>query len=98
MPNGGPFTVYSQPRITLLAKGDDRCPRRAFLENLQQAIKKAQQEGDWVAVMLDGNDLMTEGSVFQMLTESNKRESIIEKQGILTWSTVTNNESDCPTF
>jgi hypothetical protein len=51
----GAFSVYSQHRLLFSLKGDPRCPRVAFVEDLGNAIMEAQREGDKIVVLLDGN-------------------------------------------
>jgi hypothetical protein len=51
----GAFSFYSQHSLYYSLKGDPRCPRVAFVEDLGNAIMEAQQKGDRNVVLLDGN-------------------------------------------
>ncbi len=59
-PPTGVFLVYSQQRIFFLLKGDNWCPRIAFIQDLGRHIQEAQENGDRVILMLDGNMDMRE--------------------------------------
>jgi len=56
-PNG-PLSVYTQHRTTLLERGDDRCPRVAFLEDLLQMLRASLQQGIHLILLTDGNSSM----------------------------------------
>ena len=55
----GPDTVANQHRSFLRTTNDDRCPRKAFLDDLGQAIDNWHQEGRQVIVGMDANTNVT---------------------------------------
>jgi hypothetical protein len=94
-PQGDPFTDYAQQCQSLLQRNDLRCPRMAFLEDIKQAISKAQEEGDKVFLLLDGNENMNSGPLAETLSELGLAEAIIGRHGG-NESTVLQNESNTP--
>jgi len=53
----------------------------AFLEDIKQAISKAQEEGDKVFLLLDGNENMNSGVLAETLSELCLAEAIIGRHG-----------------
>jgi len=66
---GGPFTVYAQQRMALLALSNARCPLMAFMEDLCQDIEKAISTGDSIILLIDGNEDMQLGTLAQALSK-----------------------------
>lgn len=95
LPQGSPFTVYAQQRQRLLQLNDPRCPRKAFLEDIQHDINIAQEEGDAIILLLDGNENMNSGPLSETLTALGLVEVIIKRHGGNA-STVLQNESNIP--
>jgi hypothetical protein len=81
IPTGGPFTVCAQHRNVLSQINDEWCPREAFFEDLCADITAAKQKGDLIIVLLDGNESMVEGRVYQTLRACCLKEAITAKHG-----------------
>jgi hypothetical protein len=95
-PSEGPFTVHAQHRAYFNSSGEDRCPRRAFLEDICKDISIAQNEGDNTIVMLDGNQDMRKGELYEAFTSCNLHEAIIQRHGTNKPSTYIRNSSNTP--
>jgi hypothetical protein len=77
----GPLTAYSQHKRFFQQKDDDRCPRKAFLEDLCSEIELYKADGDNIVLMLDGNDDMRRGDLYNAFSACHLRECIPEKHG-----------------
>ena len=54
-PPGGPFTAYAQQARYFNSKVDSRCPRNAFIKDLCLQLKQMLDQGDHIALLIDGN-------------------------------------------
>jgi hypothetical protein len=95
-PSEGPFTVHAQHRSYFNSIEEDRCPRKAFLEDICKDVSIAQGEGDNTIVMLNGNEDMRTGDLFEAFSNCNLQEAIIHRHGTNTPSTYIRNLSNTP--
>jgi hypothetical protein len=95
-PTEGPCTVYAQHRHFLNTRQDDRCPRQAFLEDLCKDIHQAQQEGDNILVMLDGNEDSRSGDLHNAFFNIQLHEAILNRHGTDTPATYNRNQNRKP--
>jgi hypothetical protein len=95
-PAEGPFTVHAQHRTYFNSLNVDKCPRQAFLDDLCIDIRLAQEEGDNTVVMLDGNEDMRSGKVYEAFHNCNLHEATIHRHGTTTPSTYIRNTNMVP--
>jgi hypothetical protein len=92
----GPLTVYSQQKMFFQQNDDDRCPRKAFLEDLCLEIETFKAEGDNIMLMLDGNDDMRRGEIRRAFNNYQVRECILEHHGNKAVNTYRRNTKNVP--
>jgi len=90
-PPTGALTDYAQHRLFLISKGDQRCPRLAFIKDLVADIKEAQTKGDNIVLLLDGNMNMKDSLMANAFTAIGLEEKILKKHGLLGPSTFKRN-------
>jgi hypothetical protein len=95
-PPSGPLSVYSQQCSAMLTQGNERCPRIAFIEDLEKDLKQAQSDDDLLVVMMDGNTNMRDSPLAKMLAAYNLKEAILSKHGINCPATCKRNNSCTP--
>jgi hypothetical protein len=80
----------------MLTQGDKRCPRIAFIEDLEKDLKQEQSDGDLLVVMMDGNMNMRDSPLAKMLAAYNLKEAFLSKHGINCPATCKRNNSCTP--
>ena len=63
----GPSTTQSQQRWFLDRKGDSRHPRVVFISEFIDEIKKWQEKGDSLVILIDTNENVAEGDLSSVL-------------------------------
>ena len=63
-------TIAQQKRYWKM-KGDNRCPRRIFREQLIEMLSEWKEEGDQLILFIDSNEDMEKGQLQKMLKNSN---------------------------
>jgi hypothetical protein len=90
------FSVYSQHRLFFSLKGDPRCPRVAFVEDLGNKITEAQWEGDRIVVLLDGNMDMRNNPITNTFLRLQLEEKILLHHGMQRPETYKRNKNNSP--
>jgi hypothetical protein len=76
-------TVYAQHkrhfRSTRKPGEKDRCPRNAFLEDLEQELQARKMAGEWVIVMMDANGDVTSGPLKKFAIALGLQNSILSQ-------------------
>ena len=78
-PGEGDSTVWWQHRAWLLAQGDEREPRQAFMEDLCSALQTWLQDGDHIVLGMDANDDLRKGEVTRTLERLGLEERILQR-------------------
>ena len=76
--NAGIHTVFSQQRSFFDVIGDARRPKDIMMDDLSEEIKRWQEDGDSIIVMIDANDHVGE-DVGDFFSELGLKEAIIDK-------------------
>jgi hypothetical protein len=80
-PPSGPLSVYAQHRRYLTSHNDMRCPREAFIQDICKSINKANEEGNHIILLIDGNSNMKDSALKIGLEQSHLKEAIIHRHG-----------------
>ena len=78
-PGEGNSTAWWQHRMWLLEQGDEREPRRAFMEDLCRALQTWLQDGEHIVVGMDANDDLRSGEVARTLERLGLEERILQR-------------------
>ena len=66
--NANPGTVYSQQEAYLLQHNDDRCPRKALLDDLRLILEEWITQGNNIIVGMDANENVRIGDTHRLMT------------------------------
>jgi hypothetical protein len=80
-PPGGPFTVYAQHDSYFNSVGDNRCPRLAFLQDLERGLQSFLLDGDQIVLLIDGNANVKNSDLKSSLESLTLRDAILERHG-----------------
>jgi len=95
-PPTGPKSVYAQQNSYFLSLGQQRCPRQAFVEDLQLFLQECLEAGDQIVLALDGNCNMRDSDLQCMLKRLSMLEILISTFGNSGPATSKRNSSAVP--
>ena len=75
------FATCRQHRRFFQGKGDNICPRKAFVRDLGKELRRWQNEGDRIAIMMDANEDVCAAAkpVAQLLADLQMKDLIAER-------------------
>ena len=81
--NPGPSTIYSQHQRYYDEHDDDRCPRKAFLEDLIAQLKTWKDNGEQLILMIDCNEDVSSAPIKNTFRDVGMKEALIHQNNTL---------------
>jgi hypothetical protein len=77
----GVTTVMNQHKVYFMNKDNDSCPRKIFVTQLCEEVKKWLEEGDHIVIVIDLNEDIRKSEFTTKMAEMGLREAITAKHG-----------------